>query len=211
VRHPGRRRRPRAGPGRHRCPRPPAADILWALEHALKGGHLGAVLAWLPARLPADALRRLQLAAQSHEGPVFLLRDAAQRSQPSAAPLRLLLGSAGPDLLRVHLAQAPRPAAGRSRCAGAAAGAVGPGAARALRGGQRGAHRGGTGGPWGPGLRAQPPVLWRLRPAAVGASCAQPVPKAAAPPQATPHAAVPAGDGPLDRAAAACAWISPTL
>jgi len=81
----------------------PAADMLWALEQALKSGHLGAVLGWLPARLPADALRRLQLAAQAHAGPVFLLRDAQQRSQPSAAPLRLLLASAGPDLLRVTL------------------------------------------------------------------------------------------------------------
>ena len=81
----------------------PAADILWALEQALKSGHLGAVLAWLPARLPADALRRLQLAAQAHDGPVFLLRDVQLGLQPSAAPLRLLLGSAGPDLLRVAL------------------------------------------------------------------------------------------------------------
>jgi protein ImuA len=81
----------------------PAADILWALEHALKSGHLGAVLAWLPTRLPADALRRLQLAAQGHDGPAFLLRDAQVRTGPSPAPLRLLLGSAGPDLLRVAL------------------------------------------------------------------------------------------------------------
>ncbi len=81
----------------------PAADVLWALEQALKSGHLGAALAWLPARLPADALRRLQLAEQAHDGPVFLLRDAEQRSRPSAAPLRLLLGSAGPDRLRVLL------------------------------------------------------------------------------------------------------------
>ena len=81
----------------------PAADLLWALEQALKSGHLGAALAWLPARLPADALRRLQLAAQAHDGPVFLLRDADMRSRPSAAPLRLQLGSAGPDRLRVVL------------------------------------------------------------------------------------------------------------
>ena len=81
----------------------PAADVLWALEQALKSGHLGAALAWLPARLPADALRRLQLAAQAHDGPVFLLRDAQERTRPSAAPLRLLLASAGPDQLRVAL------------------------------------------------------------------------------------------------------------
>lgn len=81
----------------------PAADILWSLEHALKSGHVGAVLAWLPARLPADALRRLQLAAQAHEGPAFLLRDVQARQQASAAPLRLLLTSAGPDLLRLNV------------------------------------------------------------------------------------------------------------
>jgi len=81
----------------------PAADILWALEQALKSGHVGAVLAWLPVRLPADALRRLQLAAQAHEGPAFLLRADSERQRPSPAPLRLLLASAGPDLLRVTL------------------------------------------------------------------------------------------------------------
>lgn len=81
----------------------PAMDVLWALEQALKSGHVGAVLAWLPARLPADALRRLQLAAQAHGGLVFLLRDAALRTQPSPARLRLLLGCAGPDRLRVAL------------------------------------------------------------------------------------------------------------
>ena len=81
----------------------PAADVLWALEHALKSGHLGAVLAWLPARLPADALRRLQLAAQSHPGPAFVLRGDEARQRPSAAPLRIGLSSAGPDLLHVAL------------------------------------------------------------------------------------------------------------
>ena len=81
----------------------PAADILWALEQGLKSGQLGAALAWLPQRLPPDALRRLQLAAQLHEGPVFLLRAAEERSRASAAPLRLLLSAWGPDLLRVAI------------------------------------------------------------------------------------------------------------
>jgi len=80
-----------------------AADVLWALEQALKSGHVGAVLAWLPARLPADALRRLQLAAQGHDGPAFLLRDEAARHKPSPAPLRLLLRAAAPDTVRVQL------------------------------------------------------------------------------------------------------------
>ncbi len=84
----------------------PAADLLWALEQALASGQAGAVLAWLPARLAAEALRRLQLAAQAHDGPAFLLREAEARLRPSVAPLRLVLAGAGPgrpDRLRLHL------------------------------------------------------------------------------------------------------------
>ena len=81
----------------------PSADLLWALEQALKSGHVGAVLAWLPSRLKADALRRLQLAAQSHDGPVFLFRDVEARVKPSAAPLRLLLQGTGIDRLSVRV------------------------------------------------------------------------------------------------------------
>lgn len=81
----------------------PAADVLWALEQALKSGHVGAVLAWLPSRLRADSLRRLQLAAQSHDGPAFVLRDADARLRPSAAPLRLWLSAAGPDELSLRI------------------------------------------------------------------------------------------------------------
>lgn len=80
-----------------------AASSLWALEHALRSGHVGAVLAWLPARMPADALRRLQLAAQNHDGPAFLLRDEQAAQQASPAPLRLRLGAAAPDWLRIDL------------------------------------------------------------------------------------------------------------
>ena len=81
----------------------PSADLLWALEQALKSGHVGAVLAWLPRRLRADALRRLQLAAQAHDGPAFLFREVDARLKPSAAPLRLLLQSAGVDALSVRV------------------------------------------------------------------------------------------------------------
>ena len=88
----------------------PSADLLWALEQSLKSGHLGAVLAWLPLNLRADALRRLQLAAQSHDGPVFIFRDALARSQPSPAPLRLLLQPAGIDQLSVRLLKRRGPA-----------------------------------------------------------------------------------------------------
>lgn len=81
----------------------PSADLLWALEQALKSGHVGAVLAWLPERLRADALRRLQLAAQVHDGPVFVLRGIESRLKASAAPLRLALHAGAPDELSVHL------------------------------------------------------------------------------------------------------------
>jgi protein ImuA len=82
----------------------PAADVLWALEHTLASGQAAAVLAWLPAQLPADALRRLQLAAAGHPGPAFLLRDVAARLKPSPAPLRLLLRPGPlPDALRVQI------------------------------------------------------------------------------------------------------------
>jgi protein ImuA len=81
----------------------PDASSLWALEQALKSGHVGAVLAWLPPRLRAERLRRLQLAAQAHDGPAFVLREMAARQRPTAAPLRLALQPAGADRLALHL------------------------------------------------------------------------------------------------------------
>ncbi len=50
----------------------PGSDSLWALEQALKSGHVGAVLAWLPPRLRTERLRRLQLAAHNHDGVAFV-------------------------------------------------------------------------------------------------------------------------------------------
>ena len=81
----------------------PCGDSLWALEQALKSGHVGAVLAWLPPRLRAEPLRRLQLAAHAHDGPAFVLREIAAAERPSAAPLRLALRPAGADALSVQL------------------------------------------------------------------------------------------------------------
>jgi len=104
-------RHPRAGPGL--APLLPAADLLWALEQALRSGHVGAVLAWLPRSLRADALRRLQLAAQAHDGPVFVFREAQAAGRPSAAPLRLLLQPAGIDGLALRLLKRRGPPLGQ--------------------------------------------------------------------------------------------------
>ncbi|WP_331653587.1 translesion DNA synthesis-associated protein ImuA [Piscinibacter sp.] len=86
-----------------RCKVVAGADSLWALEQALKSGHVGAVLAWLPPRLRAERLRRLQLAAQAHDGPAFVLRELAAQQRPTAAPLRLALRADGADGLSVRL------------------------------------------------------------------------------------------------------------
>ena len=81
----------------------PGSDSLWAFEQALKSGHVGALLAWLPPRLRADRLRRLQLAAQAHDGPAFVLREWAAQQRPTAAPLRLALRAGGADTLQVRV------------------------------------------------------------------------------------------------------------
>jgi protein ImuA len=81
----------------------PGADSLWAFEQALKSGHVGAAVAWLPPRLRAERVRRLQLAAQAHDGPAFVLREMAIAERPSAAPLRLALRPAGADRLAVRV------------------------------------------------------------------------------------------------------------
>ena len=81
----------------------PGSDSLWACEQALKSGHVGALVAWLPPRLRAERLRRLQLAAQGHDGAAFVVRERAAAQRPSAAPLRLALRAGGPDRLVLRL------------------------------------------------------------------------------------------------------------
>ncbi len=99
----------RAGPRQHSLVNP---DLLWALEQALRSGHAAAVLAWLPARLRAEHLRRLQLAAQAHAGPVFVFSGIEARCKPSPAPLRLSLACAEPDVLAVRLLKRRGPQCG---------------------------------------------------------------------------------------------------
>ena len=81
----------------------PGSDSLWALEQALKSGHVGAILAWLPPRLRAERLRRLQLAAHNHDGVAFVMREAAVAGRPTASPLRLALQAGGADRLNVSV------------------------------------------------------------------------------------------------------------
>jgi hypothetical protein len=71
---------------------PNAADRLWAVEQTLKSTSFGALLAWLPQdRTRPEHLRRMQLAAQSARGPVFLFRELPAQFESSPSPLRLLL------------------------------------------------------------------------------------------------------------------------
>ena len=93
-----------------RCVVIQGADLLWPLEQALRSGQVGAVVAWVPPSLKGEALRRLQLAAQSHEGPAFVVRGPAAAAQPSPAPLRLSLAGAGPDAMAVRVLKRRGPA-----------------------------------------------------------------------------------------------------
>ena len=89
---------------------PADAGSLWALEQALKSGHVGTIVAWLPPRLAAERLRRLQVAAQRHDGPAFVLREAAAAACPTSAPLRLALHPHGDDGLTLRLLKRRPPA-----------------------------------------------------------------------------------------------------
>jgi protein ImuA len=81
----------------------PGSDSLWALEQALKSGHVGAVVAWLPPRLRTERLRRLQLAAHAHDGPAFVFCEISAAQRPTAAPLRLALRAGGADTLALRV------------------------------------------------------------------------------------------------------------
>jgi protein ImuA len=80
-------------------------DALWAAEQALRHQGIGAVLMWLPS-VRAEALRRLQVAAQDGDALAFLMRPRRAASQSSPAPLRIVCEAAGdarPDRTRLRL------------------------------------------------------------------------------------------------------------
>ena len=62
---------------------------LWALEQAARSRGVRVVLAWLP-RATTSVVRRLQLAVESSQVTVMLLRPAAALRQASFADLRLM-------------------------------------------------------------------------------------------------------------------------
>ncbi len=79
-------------------------SLLWATREALQCADVAAVLAWLPDARSAH-LRRLQIAAHTHNKLLFVFRAARAQQESSPAPLRLLLEgctSEGGNLL-LHL------------------------------------------------------------------------------------------------------------
>lgn len=67
-----------------------SADALWSTEQMLKSGAFGAVVLW-QSNVRPESLRRLNLAAQSTETWLWLVRPLAASADPSPSPLRLAL------------------------------------------------------------------------------------------------------------------------
>jgi hypothetical protein len=86
------------------------ADRLWAVEQVLKSASFGALLCWLPQARP-DHLRRLQLAASSSEGLIFVFRPATAQLESSPAPLRLLCRADSDGRLSVEVIKRRGPVA----------------------------------------------------------------------------------------------------
>ena len=64
--------------------------MLWATREALQCADVCAVLAWLPEARSAH-LRRLQIAAQTHNKLLFVFRPLQAQHDSSPAPLRLCI------------------------------------------------------------------------------------------------------------------------
>lgn len=67
-----------------------SADALWAAEQILKNGSCGAVVLW-QSNVRPEALRRLNLAAQSTDTWLWLVRPLAAAADASPSPLRIAL------------------------------------------------------------------------------------------------------------------------
>jgi cell division inhibitor SulA len=86
---------PAGSPGRQR-------DALWAAEHALASGAVGAVLCWAK-QVDAAHIRRLQVAAAGSGTLAFLFRPLRARGESSAAALRLAVSAGAGGMLAVDL------------------------------------------------------------------------------------------------------------
>jgi protein ImuA len=85
------------------------AERLWVTEQLVKTNAAGLLVSWLP-QARQEQIRRLQVCAQTCEGPVFLCRPAAAEHEPSAAPLRVQLRFGLDWHLHVHLLKRKGPA-----------------------------------------------------------------------------------------------------
>lgn len=78
------------------------AERLWCTEQLIKSNACGAIVSWLSQARP-EQIRRLQVLAQSFEGPAFLCRPAAAQHEASAAPLRILAALGTDWSLALHI------------------------------------------------------------------------------------------------------------
>ncbi len=85
------------------------SERLWCTEQLIKSNAAGAVMAWMPQAAP-EQLRRLQVLAQSFEGPIFLFRPLEARHDPSPAPLRLQVSVEMDWALQVQILKRKGPA-----------------------------------------------------------------------------------------------------
>lgn len=72
--------------------------LLWACEQALRSAACGAVLYWPARQIRYAELRKLQVAAATHNATGFLFRDANSAAHTSPAALRLQLNAVDSQL-----------------------------------------------------------------------------------------------------------------
>lgn len=77
-------------------------ERLWVLEQGIKSAAFGAVIGWLP-EVSQQTTRRLQVIARTAASLIFLFRPVSAQFEPSAAPLRILLGSVRRHVLSVRI------------------------------------------------------------------------------------------------------------
>jgi len=77
-------------------------ERLWATEQLIRANAAGMLVSWLP-QARQEQIRRLQVCAQSCDGPVILCRPESAAHEASAAPLRLQARLGVDWELHVHL------------------------------------------------------------------------------------------------------------